>query len=237
MGYKTKLPVTAEQVVPSQLELTVTGIEPVQTPAGKFNCYKISFAAIGETFWIGAEASRPLVKFQSGNVEAELVKVWGQEDATGSAMAFLPAAGWYVNMGPGPGPMRTGSFGPPEMGGYGNVWMRKIYTPSAEIAASLRQALDDYIKHIDAAPIYKFSVNVKVRPGSLQQRLIGGKQALSCILDFMELDGVKPTDETRYLVWIRTESTFAEFEVQTHLSGVGVVRWQVDPVVATAKIP
>jgi hypothetical protein len=53
----------------------------------------------------------------------------------------------------------------------------------------------------------------------------------------MELGTVKPTDETRYLVWIRTESTFVEFEVHTHPRGVGVVRWQFDPVVATAKIP
>jgi hypothetical protein len=239
VGYKTKLPVTVEQVAPSQLELAVTGIEPVQTPAGKFNCYKISFAALGQTFWIGAEATRPLVKFQAGNVEAELVKVWGAENITDSALAFLPAAGWKVNMLSGwPGPVRTGWFGPTDAGGgYGYVWMRKIYTPSAEIAASLRQALDDDIKQRDADPNYKFSVDVKIRPGSLQQRLIGGKQALSCILDYMELGTVKPTGETRYLVWIRTESTFIEFEVHTYPRGVGVVRWQFDPVVATAKIP
>jgi hypothetical protein len=93
VGYKTKLPVAVEQVVPSQFELAVTGIEPVQTPAGKFNCYKISFAALGQTVWIGADATRPLVKFQAGNVEAELVKVWGAENITDSALAFLPAAG------------------------------------------------------------------------------------------------------------------------------------------------
>ena len=62
------------------MELAVTGIESVVTPAGKFNCYKVSFAAIGQTFWIGVEGARPLVKFQSGTVEAELVKVWGPEN-------------------------------------------------------------------------------------------------------------------------------------------------------------
>jgi len=237
VGYKTKLAVTAEQVVPSQLELTVTGIEPVQTPAGKFNCYKISFAAIGQTFWIGAEASRPLVKFQSGNVEAELVKVWGAEDGTESALAFLPAAGWFVNMDPGPGPVRTGSFGQPEMGGYANVWMRKIYTPSAEIAATLREALDDYIRQRqrDADPSDFY--DVKVRPESIQPRLIGGKQALSCILDYMDRQGNRTDKKSEYLVWIRTESTFVKFSIHTDRNGVGVKRWQFDPVVATAKIP
>jgi hypothetical protein len=152
VGYKTKLPVTVEQIVPSQLELVVTGIEPVQTTAGKFNCYKISFAAIGQTFWIGAEASRPLVKFQSGNVEAELVKVWGPENVMESALAFLPAAGWKVEQGfnaSAVGPVQTAHFGQGQFGTpFGEVWLRKIYAPSTEIASSLRQALDDEIKRL-----------------------------------------------------------------------------------------
>jgi hypothetical protein len=245
VGYKTKLPVTVEQVVPSQLELAVTGIEPVQTPAGKFNCYKISFAAIGQTFWIGAEASRPLVKFQSGTVEAELVKVWGPENLTDSALAFLPAAGWKVDVstlmgpttGPAPGPVRTGWFGPESSPGYGNVWMRKIYTASSEIAASLRQALDDYIRQRqrDADPGGNY--DFQLRQGSLQSRLIGGKQALSCIVDYMQRQGDRNDKKSEYLVWIRTESTFIKFSIDTERDYVGVRRWQFDPVVATAKIP
>jgi hypothetical protein len=239
VGYKTKLPVTVEQVVPSQLELTVTGIEPVQTPAGKFNCYKISFAAIGQTFWIGAEASRPLVKFQSGNLEAELVKVWGAENVMESAVAFLPAAGWRVNTTMGPGPEGHGQIGRPgsQYENYVGVWMRKIYTPSAEIGASLRQALDDEIKQRQRDADPNGIHDIQVRPGSIQPRLIGGKQALSCIVDFTQPEQGRNDKKSNYLVWIRTESTFIKFSIYADRDGVGVVRWQFDPVVATAKIP
>ncbi len=92
VGYKTKLPVTSNSYASSPLELAVTGIESVSTPAGKFNCYKVAFAAIGQTFWIGVEGARPLVKFQSGTVEAELVKVWGPQDPVLDALAAIAKA-------------------------------------------------------------------------------------------------------------------------------------------------
>jgi hypothetical protein len=241
VGYKTKLPVTAEQVVPSQIELSVTGIEPMQTPAGKFNCYKISFAAIGQTFWIGAEASRPLVKFQSGNVEAELVKVWGEADVMKSALAFVPEAGWKVDsatMGPGPeGHAQIGRPGSQSFETYANVWMRKIYTPPAEIAGSLRKNLDDVIKQWqrDASPN---GHDYQVRQGSIQERLIGGKQALSCIVDYIQqVQTDRINRKADYVVWIRTEGIFIEFHIYTDRDGVGVARWLFDPIVATAKIP
>jgi len=242
VGYKTKLPVTVEQVVPSQLELTVTGIEPVQTTAGKFNCYKVSLAAIGQTFWIGAEASRPFVKFQSGNVEAELVKVWGPENTLESVLAFLPAAGWTVrpNLYPVPaGPERSGFFGLPGNQGSDpwSVWMRRVYTPSAEIAAFLRQALDDDIEQRQRNSSPDYIYDVTIRPGSIQPRQIGGKQAVSCIVNYKQKNGDSHTNWSEYLVWIRTESMFIKFTLRTQQSNVGVVRWQFDPVIATAKIP
>src|ERR1035438_5402656 len=78
-GYKTTLttlPFLLGYGVPRPVELAVTAVETVQTVAGKFNCYKVPFAALGQTFWIGVDGARPLVKFQSGKVEAELVKMW-----------------------------------------------------------------------------------------------------------------------------------------------------------------
>src|ERR1051325_7007612 len=93
VGYKTTLPVTSNTVTPVRMELAVAGIEAVQTPAGKFNCYKVTFSSIGQTFWIGVEGIRPLVKFQSGDVVAELVHVWGSEDFPGpTVQAFRTAA-------------------------------------------------------------------------------------------------------------------------------------------------
>jgi hypothetical protein len=165
--------------------------------------------------------------------------VWGPENVTDSALAFLPAAGWKVFMGTAPGPVRTAQIGTPEstFGGYGGVWMRKIYTPSAEIAAALRQALDDDIKQRQGGADTGSNYDFQVRPESIQTRLIGGKQALSCILDYMQRQGDRNEKMSEYMVWIRTESTFIKFSIHTDRDGVGVKRWQFDPVVATAKIP
>ena len=105
VGYKTTIPVTAGLPIPAQTELSVAGIESIQVPAGKFNCYKVSFAKINQTLWIAVDGARPLVKFQSGNVEAELAKTWGATNPLDSALAFVTAAGWFVSsttLGPGP---------------------------------------------------------------------------------------------------------------------------------------
>lgn len=98
-GFKTTLPTTSFTLggkVPKQVELAVTGIEPVQVTAGKYNCYKVSVSPLGQTFWIGIDGSRPLVKFQSGKVEADLMKVWGPGTGVEAALAFLPTPAWQV---------------------------------------------------------------------------------------------------------------------------------------------
>src|SRR5450756_684579 len=95
-GFKANLntqPFTLASKVKSPVEIAVTGIEAVQTTAGKFNCYKVTMPAIGQTFWIGVEGARPLVKLQAGHVEAELVKVW-TTSVRDTVLASLNAAGW-----------------------------------------------------------------------------------------------------------------------------------------------
>jgi hypothetical protein len=237
VGYKNTLktrPFTLLSNVPGQVELSVTGIEVVETPSGKYKCYKVAFAAIGQTFWIGVEGARPLVKFQSGAVEAELVKAWGPENVLDSVMSFLPAAGWTVRnayMGPGPTGIAEAADSDRMYGGnYGfvHVTLRKVFTPKAEIGAALRQAMAERTERYYTA-----------RPGSLQERLIGGQQALACIVDTKEKDMVS----TYYYVWVRTESTAVEFRIGGSSAGnsygqfSAVVRWRLDPVLATARIP
>ncbi len=105
-GYKAtlaSLPFTLGSYAPKQVEITVTGIETVETPAGRFKCYTVSAAGLGQTFWVGIEGARPLVRFRAGNVEAELVQVWGPENALERSLAFVTATGGSVafpHMGP-----------------------------------------------------------------------------------------------------------------------------------------
>ena len=210
VGYKTRLkthPFTLNHNVPPEVELAVTAIDTIETLGGRYKCYRVSFPALGQTFWIGIEGARPFVKFQSGSVEAELVKTWGPTNVLQSALTFVTAAGIKLDsqeMGPG----ASGSARFIVEGTAVNVNIRKIYTPKAEIAEALRRWL--------ARSNYS-----DLRSESVQARMIGGQQALSFIAG------------NSYFVWVRTESMFLRFSTQ--ISAVN--RWRLDQLLSTAKIP
>jgi hypothetical protein len=219
VGYKTTLPVTSNWYAPRPMELAVTGIESVQTAAGKFNCYKVSFTAIGQTFWIGVEGARPLVKFRSGNVEAELVEMWGSENVLASLAALAKEAGGELRdtkVEPG-GTVRTILRLASDLDLY--VTIHKIHTPPEEIAQALQLTLSENPK------------NFVVHPGSLRTRLIGGHQAISCVLE------ARDRDELDYVVWIRTESLAVELRRDTSRQNIGVLRWRFDPIIDAIRIP
>jgi hypothetical protein len=227
-GFKATLntqPFTLASKVKSPVEMAVTGIEAVQTTAGKFNCYKVTMPAIGQTFWVGVEGARPLVKFQAGNVEAELVKVW-TTNVLASIMTSLIAAGW-------PDPNASNVFwarpgaeseayidNPDNRQQRVTVTVRKLYTPKAEIAQALQTAMAKRTK------------GDRVRPESVEAFEIGGQQALRCLVEFTE-----GQPHTLYYVWVRTESTAVEFRAGTPAGDFAVFRWKFDSVLATVKVP
>jgi hypothetical protein len=245
VGYKTTIPVTAGLPIPAQTELSVTGIEAVQVPAGKFNCYKVSFTRLGQTLWIAVDGARPLVKFQSGNVEAELVKTWGATNPLDSALAFVTAAGWFVSnplLGPGPSgsadigsELQTNGY---VMGRMATVSLRRVYTPPSEITRALQESVSRAVK---SANYGVSGVNVvrSIHPGSMQMRLINGQQAAVFLVDVSyegSHDGiVEKNQSTDYCAVIQTENNVVEF--RTHGQNVALFRWQFDPILATAKIP
>jgi len=229
-GFKTTLntqPFALASKVKSPVEIAVTGIEAVQTVAGKFNCYKVTMPAIGQTFWIGVEGARPLVKFQAGNVEAELVKVW-TTNVLASVMASLVAAGWRDPNASVPFWTRQGAeseayIDNPDARQRVSVTVKKLYTPKAEIAQALQKTMADRTSYP--------AETERVRPASVEAFEIGGQQALRCLVDFT---GRPPT--TTYYVWIRSESTAVEFRAVI-TSEFPVFRWKFDPVLATVKVP
>jgi hypothetical protein len=58
--------------MPVQLE--VTGTETVESPMGKFDCYKVQLS-VGETFWYSDDAHRYLVKCEVGPLTGKLTAV------------------------------------------------------------------------------------------------------------------------------------------------------------------
>jgi hypothetical protein len=226
VGYKTTLtgfPLAIGQTAPRKFEVAVTGIEAVQTPSGKYNCYRVSIAPLHQTFWFAVDAARSLVKIQSGNVEAELVKVWGAEDVLEAAIAPFRAAGWkeYNRARSGPGASSSVDLANPD-DRFLRVDVRivKTYTPPADISEALRRAVE--------AESARLGPEYKVAPGGLQQRTQGGQQTISCVW-------AKANAADSYILWIRTENTAAKFDVRG--ASLGVARWKADQILSTVRIP
>jgi hypothetical protein len=239
VGYKTtltSLPFAIGETAPRKLDLDVTGIEAVQTSAGKYNCYKVVFGAIGQTFWFNVDASRMLVKFQSGNVAAEAAAAWVGEDLAQAVLAPLNAAGWHSV---------TNNLS--NHSHYANVWVTipnqngssfaleitKTYTPTAEIPQSLQQTLHRKLLEGSVGP--GGPEKVGVRANGIQTFLIGGQQALSCVADSAIQPPERPKS-TFYIVLIQTENTLAEVTFSTTQS-FAPVRWKLDQILSTVKLP
>ena len=229
VGFKTTLntqPFTLASKVKSPVEMVVTGIEAVQTTAGKFNCYKVAMRGIGQTFWIGVEGARPLVKFQAGNVEAELVKVW-TTNVLESVLTFATAAGWKDNNTPSSswswmwrGAESNAVINNPDDRSQGvTVTVRKLYSPKTEISQALQKEMASR------------TGTARVRPESVEAIEIGGQQALRCLVDG------EGRSNTTYYVWIRTESTAVEIRAGLSSDEFAVFRWKFDRVLATVKVP
>ena len=232
VGYKTTLttlPFLIGYGVPRPVEMAVTGVEAAQTVAGKFNCYKVTFASLGQTFWIGVDGARPLVKFQSGNVEADLVKVWGPS-VFEDAVAFLKKAGWTVgdvltyNLNRGPLEEGGAHASIPRGGPYGSpavsIWMRRIYTPPAEVDRAVQEACSNRAKELAAG--------AEIHPQSIQTRTVGGRLSESCIIDRKGA----PED---FSIWVRSESLIMRFS--SSYSNISVFRWVFEPILDTIKLP
>jgi hypothetical protein len=204
--------------------MAVTGIEAVQTAAGRFNCYKVEMRAIGQTFWIGVEGARPLVKLQAGNVEADLVKVW-TTNVMDTVLASLNAAGWRDLNSPlwsRQGAEREASIGnPDDQNQRVAVTVRKVYTAKAEIGQALQKSVAKTKES-----------GWELVPESVERFEIGGQQALRCVVRSSPAGS-----NTIYFVWIRTESTAVEFKALFRPPEFTVFRWKFDPVLATVKVP
>jgi hypothetical protein len=75
-GYKTTLPVFTTMVGNTvHIPLEVTGMEAVEVPAGKFDCYRVHLGLVNQTFWFSNDAHRYLVKFDAAPVVAQLTSI------------------------------------------------------------------------------------------------------------------------------------------------------------------
>jgi hypothetical protein len=109
------------------------------------------------------------------------------------------------------------------LNGWSNFYVKlhKVHTPPVNIAQALQSALTETTNT---------HTEYKVRPGSVQTRLAGGKQALSCLLDTEK-------QNTRYSVWIATENSLVEVGLETARSDIGALRFRFDPLIDAIRVP
>jgi hypothetical protein len=121
-----------------------------------------------------------------------------------------------------PGPRLSTSLEREWLPGYyatnTTVSITKVYTPAAEIAQALRKAVSESPDGRGA-----------VRPDSVEERTIGGRQALTWWVEGSDGGNHWST----YHAAIASESSLLRLQV----SSGALVRWLVDPLIETIRLP
>src|SRR5205823_463471 len=205
------------------ISLNVLGVEDVQVAAGKFHCYKVELPEIRQTFWIGVDGSRPVVKMETMGVTIELVSahrvdstapVTYQDAKVGLSVTASP--GWIVQPEQPSGKDEINLFLlDPEPKGSVILWAQPKKIEKSEITRHLRAAVDEHVEKRS-----KYLKDYKVRPETMQMRQVGGDQALSCVAEFV--DDKKGMVE--YLTFVRSENTILLFSATVEASGLDEFR-------------
>ena len=102
LGFKKSISVLAAGGTVIKINVAVIAMEDVQVPAGKFHCYKLELAGFDQTFWIGADAPRLLVKVETHGQTVELSNLRKldrsplvYQDAK-IDLSFTASAGWIA---------------------------------------------------------------------------------------------------------------------------------------------
>ena len=193
-GYKTTIPVFSSlggSTLPIPIELEVTGEEDVETPAGKFNCFKTKLN-IGQTFWFSADAHRYIVKFEAAGAIAQLASI--SQRKPGESVAFrddefgvsLTAPPNWVIYRP-KNRVETKNqvinmIDPEADSGVADVTLTPAESLSKEALKSSRAWAE--IDFRDS--VSKRLKDVKIRPESWKEREDSGRPGASYIADFTE---------------------------------------------------
>lgn len=117
------------------------------------------------------------------------------------------------------------------------VWMKPATAREADIAGMLRDGLAR--KAQDRAGY----IDWKVRPESVQTRVVGGQQALSAIADYSEIGGQASGTMTpglkmvEYLIWVRSARNHICFFGRAKAADLAALQSGMDQLAATAVIP
>jgi tetratricopeptide (TPR) repeat protein len=174
------------------LEAKVAGQEPVEAPAGTFDCYKVELSLVRQTLWYSTDAHRYLVKFEGGGVAGVLASVTQRkagelvhyQDPAFNFSLAAPADWMFFRTDAKDDKDKTKVIILDPEGittGVVSVGSRKVLWPEAQ--KSLRAWADKEIADGEGSKTLK---ELTIRPDSWKDRTVAGKPGLSVIGDFVE---------------------------------------------------
>ncbi|MFB3778223.1 MAG: DUF3108 domain-containing protein [Bryobacteraceae bacterium] len=235
-GYRVTLPIaTSAGRAILNFEFETLGIEGVEVPAGKFQCYKVQITPLKQTFWISVDGPRYLVKFDGNSVVAELISV--THPNAGSQVSFkdetlgfsVSAPGeWLIERSgssPGPDGRVAVSFLDPQVAGH--AFLRVDKKPVSE---TLKDAADDYVK--TRSGVLK---DYQIRPASWSNRQIGGRVALSYVADCGDVTGAS-RKMAEYVIVVDGAALRAIFIAYLEAGGLEAFQKRFDPIAETLQL-
>ncbi len=235
-GYTGKLPIyTAFGAGAIDLEAEVTGKEELDTPAGKFECYKVLIKPVQQTFWISNDSHRYVVKFEAGGISGVLQsirqvkagdKITQSDDKLGFSLSA--PADWY--------------FLPQDLSGNESERVFVVMDPQAEAASmahihTLDCLSDEEQTSVQAwaekklADTGKKTKDHKVREDSWKEGQVGGLPAVSYVADFL----IGDKKRAEYVVFVLGESTAASFGAHTEPDKLDEFIKKFDPIIDSYK--
>ena len=236
-GYTTTLRCLATlgggMIVPVKLD--VTGREQVETPAGKFECYRVELN-INQTFWYATDARRLLVKFEAGGSVVELAEV--RQRASGAPVSYTdPAlhftvsapAEWdfYRRVPQAPKARTVLLILDPEAVGTSQLVVQGV----ARLKPESRKSVRDWANAQIAADA-KVLKHLAIRSESWQERVVAGHPGLSYLGDYVE--GQEKMVSYGILGWDETIAT--EFQFQLPARDFDELRPKFDGIVESYKL-
>ena len=225
-----------------ELPVKVTGMETVETPVGKFECYKMHLDVVNQTFWISTDEHHYIVKFEAGGLTAELEQIGlnkpGERksfnnDEWGFSIS-IPTSWYFYEPSP---PEKNDSkplylLDPEETAvNFVGVWKRedlKDKDDKADPKKVVRVFADESVAYRT-----KELKEYKVRLDSWKEFTVGGLPAVSVIGDYVA-GSQKKCD---YCVHVLGQTTKAQLRISAcDPEKLDALRAEFDKIVETLKI-
>ncbi len=188
-GYEATVPIYASFGAGKiDIGVKVVGVEAVQVPAGKFECFKVELSPVSQTFWYSADANRYFVKLEAGGITAELEQIGHNKPGEMKpyrtddwGFSFAVPAGWYFYdlTSPGDGESKTVQLIDPQAAANESLRVSKIADLESEAKKSARAWAEHRLEK--AGNLFK---EWKPRQDSWKERTLAGFPAVSVVADY-----------------------------------------------------